>query len=106
MEWAALEMVRVDTPGFLQFLADRCEPRPSLRERVERELESFTVLLAERLVSFAYQSELIQPRIGRFEPVASEGELYRPEKVSGRSEDEETSSCFNPCGARSSVCLS
>lgn len=31
VEWAALDMVRVDTPGLLQFLADRGEHRPSLR---------------------------------------------------------------------------
>lgn len=53
VEWAALEMVRVDLPGFLRSLAARREPRPSLRERVKNELTAFSVLLAEHLVDFA-----------------------------------------------------
>lgn len=56
LEWATLEMVRLDSPGFLRFVADHFEPRPSLRARVEREMESFTALLAERLEDFVGQS--------------------------------------------------
>lgn len=74
VEWAALEMVQVDSPGFLQFIADRCEPRPSLRERVECELESFTMLLAERLVSYTDQSVLNLSRVDRLKSVERGGE--------------------------------
>ena len=47
VEWAALEMVRVDTPGFLRNLAERGERRPSLQKRVENEVEAFKLLLSE-----------------------------------------------------------
>lgn len=60
LEWAALEMVRIDAPGLTRFL-ERCgERRPSLRDRVESELSSFAVLLAERLSDFSPQAELTQ----------------------------------------------
>ena len=35
VEWAALEMVRLDSPGYLQFLAYCRESRPSLQIGVE-----------------------------------------------------------------------
>jgi hypothetical protein len=38
LEWAVLEVVRVDAPGYLRYLRERCECRPSLQERVEDEL--------------------------------------------------------------------
>lgn len=55
-EWAALEMVRIDSPGFVQYLVDHCERRPSLRNRVESELESINFLLSECLEDFSVQS--------------------------------------------------
>lgn len=68
-EWAALEMVRVDSPGFLLYIAARREPRPSLRERVENELSALSILLAEDLVSFTGRSESVQLVADRLEPV-------------------------------------
>ena len=52
LEWAALEMVKVDTPGLIRYLKETGELRPSLRERVESELNSFAVLLCEQLSEF------------------------------------------------------
>ena len=57
LEWAALEMVRVDSPGFLRYLRERRERRPSLQERVESERKLIAVLLAENLV------ESLEPKI-------------------------------------------
>ena len=53
LEWAALEIVKVDTPGLIRYLRKTGERRPSLRDRVESELDSLAVLLCERLPSFA-----------------------------------------------------
>ena len=53
LEWAALEMVRVDSPGFMHYLAKNGENRPSLRDRVESEARSFELLLCERLSDFS-----------------------------------------------------
>ena len=39
VEWAALGVVRVDSPGFLQLISERCERRPSLRERNRERVE-------------------------------------------------------------------
>ena len=50
LEWAALEMVRVDSPGYLRYLRERCERRPTLLERVESERRLIAVLLAENVV--------------------------------------------------------
>ena len=58
LEWAALEMVRVDSPGFIRYLEKNCESRPSLRDRVESELKSFAVLLCERLSDFSPSPKL------------------------------------------------
>ena len=52
LEWAALEFVRIDSPGFLRLLEKRGEHRPSLRERVESELDSLAVLLKRIFRSF------------------------------------------------------
>jgi hypothetical protein len=52
VEWAALEVVRVDAPGYLRYLAEHGERRPSLQERVETELEALTRLLSEHLWDF------------------------------------------------------
>lgn len=56
LEWAALEIVRVDTPGLNRYLEERGERRPTLRERVESELNSLVVLLRERLSDYVPQS--------------------------------------------------
>lgn len=58
LEWAALEMVRVDSPGFLRYLRERRERRPSLQERVESERRLIAVLLAENLVESLEQPGL------------------------------------------------
>lgn len=75
LEWAALEMVRVDTPGFVQYLEERHEQRPSLRERVEDELRSISKLLSERLVDFAAKSECLQSRTADYEESDEEWSL-------------------------------
>ena len=59
LEWAALEMIQVDTPGFIRYLADHCERCPSLRKRVKNELYLIIVLLKELFVDFSTRSELI-----------------------------------------------
>ena len=51
-EWAALDMVRVDAPSLVRYLVEHCERRPSLRDRVESELQSINFLLAECLEVF------------------------------------------------------
>ena len=71
LEWSALEMVRLDSPGYLRVLASRRVPRPSLRERVESERAAFLVLLGERLVDFTGQTELA--RTEGLEPVGVRG---------------------------------
>ena len=58
LEWAALEMVRVDTPGLICYLRKTGELRPSLRERVESELTSLEALLCEQLSDFASSPKL------------------------------------------------
>lgn len=62
LEWAALEMVRVDSPGYLRYLRERRERRPSLLERVESEKRLIAVLLAENVVESLAQSESIVRR--------------------------------------------
>ena len=52
IEWAALEMVRVDAPGLVRYLGRKGERCPGLRERVESEMNSFAILLGERLLEF------------------------------------------------------
>ena len=98
VEWAALEMVRVDSPGLLQVLAVRNEPLPSLRERVDRELRAFTILLAERLVDFSDRSGVVQP------PIDSPGrvEIGRGERLSTRvmTWDSESESASGSCSSQ------
>ena len=55
LEWAALEMVRVDAPGLARYLKRKGEKYPTLRERVESEMRSFASLLGERLPDFSLQ---------------------------------------------------
>ena len=55
LQWAALEMVRIDSPGYLRFLRERGERRPSLQDRVEDEMRSLSVLLSEHLADFSLQ---------------------------------------------------
>ena len=52
LEWAALDMVRIDTPGLTWYLEERQERRPSIRERVEDELRAISVLLSENVAEF------------------------------------------------------
>lgn len=66
LEWAALEVVRVDAPGYLQYLRDRHQRRPSLQERVEDERKSLSVLLSECLADFTLQSEAVRSRSHNF----------------------------------------
>jgi hypothetical protein len=68
LEWAALEVVRVDSPGYIQFLKNRGERRPSLQERVEDELRSIVVLLSECLVEYAPRAESVQYTVENFKP--------------------------------------
>ena len=56
VEWAALEVVRVDSPGLNRYLEKRGERRPPLRERVEDELRFLSVLLSENLTDFTSES--------------------------------------------------
>ena len=88
LEWSALEMVRLDSPGYLRVLASRRVPRPSLRERVESERTSFSILLAERLVDFTGQTELT--RTEGLEPVG----VKRVTDPSERETERESSSSF------------
>ena len=53
LQWAALETVKVDTPGLMRYLREQGERRPSLRDQVEGEMKSIAVLLAENLVSYS-----------------------------------------------------
>ena len=50
-------MVQVDAPGLVRYLVEHCERRPSLRDRVESELQSINFLLVECLEDFVIQSE-------------------------------------------------
>lgn len=56
LEWSALELVRVDSMGFLRLISERGERRPPLRERVESELKFLALLLDEDLEKFAAES--------------------------------------------------
>lgn len=55
-------MVRVDTPGYVRYLEDHCEHRPSLQERVEDELKSILVLLSKHLADYTSHSKRIQSK--------------------------------------------
>lgn len=61
LEWAALEVVRIDAPGLIRYLEERRERRPPLRERVEDELRAIKVLLSEPLSDFILQPVSLQP---------------------------------------------
>ena len=74
LEWAALEFVRVDSPGYLQLLRIRGERCPPLRERVEGELHSFVVLLAENLSEFPSQVQVLQSSVVASRTIESGGE--------------------------------
>lgn len=64
LEWAALEVVRVDTPGLTRYLEERQERRPPLRERVEDELRAITVLFSKNLAELSSQSAFLRVEIG------------------------------------------
>ena len=57
LEWSALEVVRVDSHGYLRYLGNRHERRPSLQERVEDELRSISFLLSEQLADYTLRPE-------------------------------------------------
>ena len=67
LEWAALEFVRIDSPGFTRYIDSRGERRPSLRERVEDELASFSQLLSEQLADYVTQSDEFRDETCDFE---------------------------------------
>ena len=98
LEWAALEFVRVDSPGFLQLLEKRGERRPSLRERVESELDSLAVLFAENLSDFSSQVEMSLSTVVGSESVEGGEELGFVRVRSGVGVD--TSSRLLPCICR------
>lgn len=99
VEWAALEMVRVDSPGFLQLIAACRKPRPSIRERVEIEISAFTVLLAEPLVNISGRSESVQLIAENIGP-GEDRRRWHPPRIVSRDVDSGRYSrqCY-PCGA-------
>ena len=78
LEWSALEVVRIDSPGYVRFLKERGERRPALQERVEDELRSIKALLSECLLDYS-------PRIERARSKA--GVLSQREDGSNSTED-------------------
>lgn len=73
LECTALDMVRVDTPGFVRYIAEHCECRPPLRDCVQSELESFKLLFIECLANFKIRSEAESREIGRLNSSANSG---------------------------------
>lgn len=96
MEWAALEVVRLDSPGYLRYLAERRERRPSMQERVETEMSALRVLLSERLDSFGNRSEKVQPYVDGL-GMAMEGPRRHQAEIG--SEESEVDS-FSVCNCR------
>lgn len=90
VEWSALEMVRIDSPGFLRFLAANRVPRPSLSERVENERAAISILLAEHLVDFTERSELNLSEVDSLESVAG---LRGPVEMGAREPARKLSYC-------------
>lgn len=66
LEWTALEVVRIDSPGYVRFLRDRGERRPSLRERLEDELKAIRELLSEDLEDYVHRSGRMRVAQGDF----------------------------------------
>ena len=97
LEWVALEFVRIDSPGFLRLLEKRGERRPSLRERVEKELDSLDVILAEDLSEFSLQVVNSRSVVVSSEPIEGVGESGSV-RVSFEAEASSTARC------RSCVC--
>lgn len=107
LEWAALEMVRLDSPGYLRTLAERHQRRPPLQDRVRCELNAFTILLAESLDRFSVHADMAQSRIRSVGPVV--GEIGRG-LVDTRTEESEISdtsdcSCSRKRAAQHSDCI-
>lgn len=96
LEWAALEVVHVDSHGYTRYLKERCESRPSLHERVEDELRSITVLLSERLSNFAPQSAVAWSRVEDREQVDKDEDLFADSVEDGCA----LSWSRNPCTER------
>ena len=101
LEWAALEFVRVDSPGYLRLLRSKGERRPPLWERVERELCSLVVLLAEDLSEFSSQAQVLRSTTFGLRPTERVGEsgLVR---MSTETEVSETS-VSRPCKCRETI---
>lgn len=95
LEWAALEMVQIDAPGLIRFLENRGERHPSLWERVESELNSFAMLLVERLSDFTSKMEGTQLDADRLESVGSKERLGFVELASEGVSSEAARRC--PC---------
>lgn len=55
LEWQALIFVRLDQPGFFQYLARNDIARPSLTSRLQFEIECLRVLLSEQMENFQFQ---------------------------------------------------
>ena len=98
VEWAALEMVRIDSLGLLQYLAVRHELRPSLRERVEDELRALTVLLTEQWVSYRDRPEIARSWAGRLEPAIGRSGSWLP--VRELTSDSQSEWASHSCSSR------
>ena len=84
LEWAALDIVRLDTPGLIRYLKRTSELRPSLRDRVESELKSLAVLLCEHLSDFVPSQESTSFEADRIE-MSETGENGSRDGSSSRS---------------------
>ena len=79
----------------MRFLENRGERRPSLRERVESELNLFAMLLAEGLFDFTSKTEVTQLDADRLESVRSGERLGFVELASEGVSSEAARRC--PC---------
>ena len=93
VEWAALEVVRLNSPGYLRLLAERGERRPSMQERVEGEIRMLTILLSERLESFIIQSEELQSREVRRESTQVDRRQHWTKTWASRADSELLKDC-------------
>lgn len=92
IEWATLEMVRVDAPGYLRYLSENRERRPSLHECAESELKAFTLLLAEDIKSLTRRSETVARRQSKICYPSSESERHRENTRKRRKKYESSAS--------------
>ena len=94
IEWAALEIVRLDAPGYLLLLAERTERRPSMQERVEAELRALRILLSECLESVAVRSSEMQSGIVIQKSVRRDKRPHWTEQLAKRAESEAWRDCM------------